>query len=169
MLSIVTIIIVVILTEPHVCTGHFATDFSELCQRNSVVIIPPGGATPQEAALSIVIIIIIVILSEPHVCTGHFATDFSELCQRNSMVIIPPVVLRPKRPPSPEPQKPPDSKEPKGKGKDAKDKNPPPPDPEPEQELDENGGKTVIGNKQFIINLLKNSFWNRSTVHLNDR
>ena len=78
-------------------------------------------------------------------CTGHFATDFSELCQRNSMVIIPPVVLRPKRPPSPEPQKPPDSKEPKGKGKDAKDKNPPPPDPEPEQELDENGGKGFQG------------------------
>jgi hypothetical protein len=27
-------------SEPHVCTGHFTNDFTELCQRNNMVVIP---------------------------------------------------------------------------------------------------------------------------------
>ncbi|CAD5114272.1 DgyrCDS3414 [Dimorphilus gyrociliatus] len=56
---------------------------------------------------------------EPYVCKGHFVDDFTELCKRNNMERIPPVILRPKRPPSPNSAPPPEEKH-KGSKKDTK-------------------------------------------------
>lgn len=37
-------------TEPHVCTGNFAADFSELCRRNNMTCIPPVIPRPRPPA-----------------------------------------------------------------------------------------------------------------------
>ena len=33
--------------EPHVCTGHFHTDFTELCKRSGMVVIPTVVPRPR--------------------------------------------------------------------------------------------------------------------------
>jgi hypothetical protein len=39
--------IILFVAEPHVCTGNFAADFSELCRRNNMTYIPPVVPRPK--------------------------------------------------------------------------------------------------------------------------
>lgn len=67
--------------------------------------------------------------------------DFAELCKRNNMERIPPVVVRPKRPPSPNSVPPPEEKH-KGSKKDTKkaQQEAQIQEAEPEPDVDEFGG-----------------------------